>query len=136
MAWRVTEDDVREIIDTNAQISVVPFLDMANALTDYVVAQDSDSVLTASLLAGIEKNLAAHFYAARDQLYASKITERAEAIFQGQFGKRLESTDYGQRALVLDVTGTLDRLNRGPKKASLTWLGKPVSDQTDYEDRD
>jgi hypothetical protein len=50
----------------------------------------------------------------------------------------LESTLYGQTALVIDHSGCLATITAGagPKTASAEWLGKPPSDQTDYEARD
>lgn len=125
---RVTEDDVRAIISTDPNISLVPFIDTAAQLVKYVSSKDTGGLLDSSALRNIELWLAAHFYAHRDQLYKSKSTDRASATFQGQTKLRLESTQYGQTALVLDVTGTLDSLNKGGKtKVGSRWLG------TDYD---
>ena len=54
MAWRVTEEQVREVIPTNPLVSVKPFIDAANALTDYVSSKDSQRLLTSALLVQIE----------------------------------------------------------------------------------
>lgn len=134
MAWRVTEEEVRGIVDTDENISIAPFIDGATALTDYVSAQDSGSVLNAALLKEIERNLAAHFYALKDPQYLEKKTGDASAVFQGETGKGLEYTPWGQTAKDLDVSGTLATL--GQKTVGMSWLGKPPSEQTAYENRD
>jgi len=49
---------------------------------------------------------------------------------------RLESTDPGQTAMLLDVTGTLKRLNMPQSgRVKVQWLGKPPSEQIDYVNR-
>ena len=137
MARRTTPPRVEAIIETDVDISLEGFIETATALVDWLVGEDSDGVLTATLLERIECFLAAHFYAHRDQLYTSKSAGGASSSFQGQFGMRLESTQYGQTALTLDVTGALQDLQKGDRpKAYVKWVGKPVSSQIDYEDRD
>ena len=135
MAWRLLESELRDIVRTESDVSVGPFIDTANTLTDYVSSQDSDSVLTAALLKQIELYLAAHFYSHRDQLFSEKKSMDASAVFQGETAMGLRSTQYGQAAVDLDVSGTLAKLGKG-KKLAVTWLGKPPSEQTDYVDRD
>ena len=135
MAWRVSEDEVRDLIDATSSISVSPFITTANAITDRVAAKDSANVLSAAILLEIERYLAAHFYEHRDPQYSMKKTERAEAIFQGQFGMGLQSSKWGQTAILLDETGFLASLNRGRLPASVEWTGLPPSEQTDYLDR-
>ncbi len=136
MAWRVTQEDVRDIIDSDVLISLAPFCDAANALTDRIAAQDSAGVLTTALLKEIERYLAAWFYEARDQSLASEKTADAAGVYQGQFGMGLDASGHGQRAKMLDVTGYLASLTRGRHQVSLAWLGLPPSEQTDYVDRD
>ncbi len=137
MAWRTTQEEVRTIIETDSDLNIAPFLDAANALVDYIVTQDSAGILSAKLKEQIEKWLAAHFYAIRDLQYKEKKTGDASAIFQGRTGMGFDASLWGQQAKALDITGTLQRLDTKPRpKASLTWVGKPVSEQTDYVDRD
>lgn len=136
MAWRVTQEDVRELIETDTELNLAPFIDTATALTDYVSGQDTLSVLTTALLKEIEKYLAAHFYEHRDQMYSSKKTGDANAKFQGEWGMGLDSSKWGQTAKMLDITGTLTALSKGVKRVGLAWLGLPHSEQTAYEDRD
>ncbi len=139
MAIRTTDEAVRGIIETTESINTAPFIRAANALTDYLESEDADldSVLTAHLLVQIETYLAAHFYARRDPQYRSRATSKAKAKFQGiSSGPRLESTDWGQDAMVLDVSGILAQINKGRRTVGVAWLGLPPSDQTDYADRD
>ena len=136
MAWRVTNEEVRALIDADDSLSVAPFIDTATALTDYVSAQDTLGMLNAALLKEIEKYLAAHFYEHLDPQYIEKKTGDAEAKFQGEFGMSFDGSKWGQTAKDLDVTGTLASLSRPKHKVSLAWLGLPPSQQTDYVDRD
>ncbi|MCK9570503.1 hypothetical protein M0R72_16265 [Candidatus Pacearchaeota archaeon] len=141
MGWRVTEEEVKAIIETGndyagVEIVVAPFIDAANALTDKIESEDDDGLLTDALLAQIEKFLAAHLYAHRDQQYASESRGGASASYQGQFGMGLDSTRWGQTAKILDVTGYLANLGKAKTEVDLFWMGLPPSEQTDYEDRD
>lgn len=136
MAQRTNEVAVRAIIDDDSAVDVAPFIDAAVAVTDYVASQDSDSVLTDALLFQIETYLAAHFYEYLDPQYASKVTGDAQAKFQGEFGMGLDSNKWGQAAKRMDVTGTLVDMDRGKRAVTVSWLGKPPSDQIDYVDRD
>ncbi len=136
MAWRVTEREVREIIPTAELVSIKPFIDAANALTNYVNSKDSQNLLTSALLTSIEKYLAAHFYEHRDPQYDEKKTGDASAVFQGEWGMGLDSSKWGQTAKMLDVTGLLTSLSKGVTRVSMEWLGLPPSEQTAYVDRD
>ena len=133
---RVTEAAVRLIIDTDADISLIPFIDVATALTDYVASKDSSGVLTTALLLQIEKWLAAHFYAIRDPQPQEEKTGDASAVHQGRTDLRLNLTHWGGQAIVLDVTGTLAQLDRTKHRVSVQWLGLAPSAQTVYVDRD
>lgn len=135
MAWRVTEREVREIIPTGSLVSIKPFIDAANALTNYVSSQDSRSILTSALLISIEKQLAAHFYEAQDPQYDEKKTGDSMSVFQGEWGMGLSRTSWGQNAMDLDVTGLLRSITRGRVTVSMDWLGLAESDQTDYKGR-
>jgi len=137
MAWRITESEVRAIIDTDSNLSVAPFIDMANALVDKIEDNDSEAIMNATLLKLVEKSLAAHFYSRRDPQYTSKPTGGASGSFQGQTGYGFDSTLWGQDAKRMDLTGFLTKLDMpGSRKAKMSWLGKPKSEQTDYQDRD
>jgi hypothetical protein len=48
----------------------------------------------------------------------------------------LESTQYGQTALLLDVTGLLAARNKGiVNRVQVAWLGKRRSERVDYDQR-
>lgn len=136
MAIRVTEDEVRSLVDSDEELSLAPFIATANAVADLVDSNDADGVLTDAMLKEIEKYLSAHFYEHRDPQYTSRATAGASASFQGQFGMALDSSKWGQTAKMLDVTGYLASMSRGKSKAVATWLGKRPSEQVDYSERD
>lgn len=139
MVWRTTEPKVQGILGDNwdKTTSVRPFIETATALTDAVsTAAAARSVTVGSaLLERIECFLSAHFYAHADQLFSEKETERARGIFQGKTDMGLNSTQYGQTAMVLDISGYLASLSKGQIPA-VAWLGKPPSEQIAYVDRD
>lgn len=121
---RTNPTRVAEIIQVTDSLSISPFIATATALTDWLVSQDSNGELSKSLLVQIETYLAAHFYSHRDQLYQSKSHGGASGSFQGQSGMMLKSTQYGQTAIVLDVTGNLAKRDEGRKQtAGAYWLG-------------
>lgn len=123
---RTTNSAVSAIVETDSEISLSPFIATATALTDWLVSVDTEGLLTSPLLLQIETYLAAHFYSHRDQLYQSKNTGGAGGSFQGQTGMGLQSTQYGQTAMMLDVTGNLTSRNEGRRnKIGAYWLGTP-----------
>jgi hypothetical protein len=133
---RATNETVAAVIQTDPAIDLLRPITTAHALTNYVASKDSQGLLNGGLLTEIEIYLAAHFYALRDPQYQSKSTDAASATFQGQTGKRLDLTWWGQQAIALDITGTLASINEGSPTPSIVWLGKPVSQQIPYIDRD
>lgn len=146
MAMRTTDKAVIDVLsagnDYNSvkQPSVDPYMRAANIVVNRlaVCATDRDKTLSTVELTEIETWLAAHFYVCSDQTYAAKGTDKASATFHGQTGKGLESSRYGQTALILDYSGCLAAVATGTERkvASGFWLGKPPSEQTDYVDRD
>lgn len=133
MAIRTDPALVRGVIKTDEAISIAPFIDTANSLVNWLAGEDTDSDLADSTLELIERYLAAHFYEAnRDRKEAQKTTGRASATFQGKTAMILMSTDPGQTACLLDVTGRLAELSikaeKGIKpKVGLAWLGMQPS---------
>ena len=137
MANRAVEATVRAVIDTDNKVPMARFIATANALTDYVSAQDTGSVLNTALLLEVETYLAAHFYALYDRhvgLHTEKIGE-ASADYQGKTEMRLDSTLWGQQAIALDVSGTLSLVNKGSTKLTLTWLGTIDAAALEYWER-
>lgn len=126
---RTSEQAVREIIETDTSISMTPFIAMANSLTNWLTSVDTASLLDAVTLELIERNLAAHFYQAnRDRNFSSKATLNASGSYQGMTTMVLMSTDPGQTACLLDVTGNLDvrsaeAMSGKKKSVGIAWLG-------------
>lgn len=133
---RTTAAEVQAILLDNydGTSSLTAFIKTANIVVNRLSALDSDSVLDADTLEEIECYLAAHYYAHADQLKQAESTGRSSMTYQGQTAMGFRSTQYGQTALELDFSGNLSTM--GKKQPSLAWLGKPPSEQTDYEDRD
>ncbi len=123
--------------DTRRKPSLNVHIASANAMVTRVAAcaTAKGKTLTAVELELIERWLAAHKYVCIDQTYAEKTTGDAKAVYHGRTGMGLESSRYGQEAMNLDYSGCLESLNKR-KTARLVWLGKPPSEQTDYEARD
>lgn len=153
MAARTTEALVKSILGSgprkynyDGSTTLMPFIVAANnfisqakaiaANRGYSVVDGPDAADdTASLWGILERWVAAHLYQTMDQGYQSRTTEGASGQFLGQTGKKLESTYYGQNALMLDWTGSLEILDKR-KIASLDWGGKPPSQQIPYNQRD
>lgn len=130
---RTDEDLVAGVveIDTVSIKDLDPYIESAAILVDEEIAPLG--VLSEARLELIERWLAGHFYAVRDQRAS---TERADVVsvsYQHKVDLGLHLTPQGQQALVLDSTGTLARLNaqanskesEKPKTtvASIKWLG-------------
>lgn len=136
------EDVVSLLNEYDSTKSLNLFIRAASSVVDQLASYDSthDQVMTTDSLLIVEAWLAAHNYAANDQAYQSKSTGGASGQFQGQTGMFFKSTYYGQRAMEMDLSGFLalrqKELEDGfKKKATVSWLGKPPSTQTVYNDR-
>lgn len=123
--------------DTDDRPSLTPFIRAANVIVTRVAACATRKSISLSSdeLREIETWLAAHCYCLSDQTYAAKQTEGANATFHGQTGLNLDSTRYGQMAQALDYSGCLVNISKR-QFASVDWLGKRPSEQTDFVDRD
>jgi hypothetical protein len=118
--YRVTDEDVKEIISTSLK-NVTPFIAVANTMINSVLADDiADGSVSSTLLIEIEKWLAAHFVAIRDPRPMEKKTGEASVKYHGQSRMFLEGTPYGQQVLLMDPTGRLAEAGKGLKRASLT----------------
>lgn len=128
--------------DTASSPDLTPFVDTATAVVDDIEECDGDrdNVLSDARLELIERWLAAHFYALRDQPYQSKSTSAggsaASATFQGRTGMYYEASKYGQAAVRLDKSGCLAAEAGAERRvAGITWLGKTEAQEIDWEDR-
>lgn len=138
MAIRTTTDNVQGILGKNYDPTVLvdPFIESATVIVDRVVtcASSKGIPLTTTEAELVERWVAAHMYAAADPLYTSRSTNKASGSFQGQFGMRLESTDYGQRALSIDPSGCLAAISKGAR-IGFGWGGKTEPEQLTYRER-
>lgn len=129
---------IGEVITVNPSISLTGPIRAANVLVNNVVAcaAENSITLTDETLQEMETFVAAHMYSFRDPQYVEKQTEKASAKFQVRVGLRLDGTQWGQTALMLDPSGCLSKFNEGNKTVGGFWSGKPVSEQIEYELRD
>ncbi len=102
----VTEAEVLEIIDTDLT-DISAFMQSAAAITSEVL---SSTTLSSDLKKEIERWLAAHFISMRDQRVKSEKTGDASFTYEGNTGMGLKFTRYGQQAMALDISGSLDDL--------------------------
>lgn len=136
MAKRVTPEEVAALIrEYDESISLDPFIEIANILTDRVSARDTGSLLSSAELIAIEKYLSAHFYETADHELLEEETGDANGVYVGQFGRGLDRTRAGQNAMLMDETGYLRKISKGVTLARAVWLGKVPSAQTDAVDR-
>jgi len=102
---RATEREVKQIIDTTlTEDEVAPFLRAANLIVSGLCV---DHGYSADLLAEIERWLAAHLVAIRDQKTISETVGDASVTFQGTTGEGLGFTSYGQQVKLLDYMGLI-----------------------------
>ena len=113
---RVTDAELRAIIDVEAERDLSPFIIMAALLVDEDLAGSS---LSTARLKQIELYLAAHYTALtveRGSLAVSKAGDALES-YKGNFTEGLNLTRYGQTAINLDTSGKLAALATTKKPA-------------------
>lgn len=120
MAVRTTAAEVLDIMDSGCTVStniITRLIVAASAVVDQVFENDTD--IGDTLLEEIECWLTAHMIAS--SVYRTASEEEvgdARVRYTGQWGKKLESTPYGQMLLVLDTTGKMAKM--GKSGASIT----------------
>ena len=113
MAALVTDAEVRAILDgVDPSLSLTPFIDQA----DMFITEDlAGKGLTALRLKNIELNLAAHYYTIskeRGGLTLQRIGEAEERYGGVDISYTgFKSTRFGQQALAMDTSGTLQSLD-------------------------
>lgn len=118
MAYRVTGTEVKTIFETEMTSSdLEPFIKSANALIN---SQSDMLELSDALLKEIEEWLSAHFASSKDQRISYQDFGLSKVKFQGEYKTSLNSTSYGQTAVSLDTSGTLQDIASGVKKARIT----------------
>lgn len=138
---RTTATLVKDVLGSeyDGQKSLTPYVRWANLVTSrvYTCAYDRGVTLSDSELTEIETWLAAHAYQQADPGYQSRSENGASGSFRGQTGMYLESTLFGQTAVMLDNSGCLKAIGSGSAVyATGEWLGLPPSEQTPYYERD
>lgn len=122
---RVTEAEVREIIDVDDSISLTPFITAANIT---ITAQMTGSGLAAATLKELERWLAAHFVAIRDPRTSSESIGGTSVSYNApKLGAGLDSTPYGQQVKLLDSTGILSTV--GMRRARIMAVGTTYADE-------
>lgn len=112
MAIRVSDAEVKALFSDNVGFDTTPFINTANVIVDEYLAS---TISSSDLLTKIELYLAAHFVALtfeRGGLVRSAALDASETyanVFEGGF----RSTRYGQQALALDYTSTLQSITSG-----------------------
>ena len=111
MAVRVTHSEVKIIMDncTVADGTVNTFIAAGTLIIDSVFGSANTDALTKE----IERWFVAHMLAST--LVRTTSDEKvgdASVKYTGQWGKRLESTPYGQMVLQLDTTGAMAKLGK------------------------
>lgn len=132
MAVRTTQANVDTIIEVDASITdYTPFIAVANTL---VTEKCTGGDLTATELEMIERWLAAHFITVRDkQVISAGISGGPNVKYESKVDLGLDSSRYGQTAMLLDTTGGLAAYNQQIVKGkgssiTLTWLGTSSDD--------
>lgn len=119
---RVSSSEVEEIIDTDLS-TLTPFITAASQLVDGITG------LGSATKKEIERWLAAHFVAIRDQRSIKDSVGDSSHTYGGKTGMGLDFTSYGQMAKALDTTGHLASLSL--KRAGFLYLGGTVSEDGD-----
>ena len=123
MSYRVEDSDITAILEVeDSSFPLTPFIASANSLvTELCVPAGYDD----DRLKEIERWLAAHFVCVREKQTTSEGAGGVSTSYAGQTGMRLESTLYGQTAMILDTEQSLQKLQNPPRaKPRMTWLGK------------
>lgn len=137
-----TADGVKAVLlrdyDAERAPSLAPFLAAASSLVARaaVCATARGFTVSAETWAGVEVWVAAHLYCQSDATYQSKSTDGASGSYRGQTGMYLESTLYGQTAVLMDPSGCLASAAKGGRaSAGGSWLGKGEREQRTYAER-
>jgi len=129
---RTTSADVEGIIEVDSNISLTPFITVANELVTECCSSSSN--YTAIRLELIERWLSAHFYCVRDMRAESEKAGSISEKKQSKVDLGFNTSHYGQMAMRIDTEGGLAALNEQILKGRVSsiefsWLGR--ADPTD-----
>jgi len=116
MATRTTPTEVREIYPTDmTDDQIQAYINVANI----IVTANITCGLSDTILEEIERWLTAHLITStQERQTKSERLAEAEVVFTGEYGPGLQSTTYGQTAMMLDTCGGLASM--GKKTLKLT----------------
>lgn len=109
---RTTEDEVRAIIDTDITTDqMTQYITSASTMIDGLFSNVS---ITDAMLVEIERWLTAHLIASSRERQAKEEGAGGAYIkYSMLYGTGLKSSSYGQHAILLDYTGTLEKAGGG-----------------------
>jgi len=116
---RVSAGQVKELIETKLDEDVI-LASMIDTANTYIDAHLDAAGHSNAILLKIELYLSAHFVAIteeRGSLKFSKLGESSEAYNTTELGAGLNSTRFGQTALLLDTSGILANISASKLKA-------------------
>jgi hypothetical protein len=123
---RTNSNLVEGILGTeyDGETSLLPYIETASVTVNRVaqLASARNMGLSKAELELIERWLSAHCYVMMDPAYKQRTTEGASGGFMGQDGKGFEASRFGQHALRLDWSGSLEAIDKR-KIAKAAWLG-------------
>jgi hypothetical protein len=112
MSYRNTESEIKAIIEVSSTVtSLAPFMDMAKLVVDEELVGTGMSDARLKIIEGL---LSAHFLAATiDPRSGGGGAGGVSESLLISTGVRLDSTSYGQQAIVLDTSGVLKSMTEG-----------------------
>lgn len=109
MAVRVDNAEVLKIISTSLDTERIDrLIETANLIVNEYLQGEGPSD---TLLEEIELYLTAHLVASDDKRTSQESADGLSFRYEGETGMGLESTRYGQHALLLDTTGKLKQIS-------------------------
>jgi hypothetical protein len=114
---RVSENELRHIVEARSTEQLMPYIDDASLIVDETLVPGAGH--SEERLKLIEKYLAAHFWVVAQEKggYTSEKRGDASATYAKYEGKGLSSTRFGQQAANIDTSGELDKALSGLRKA-------------------
>ena len=122
MPTRVSEGELKEIVEARADEVVQSYIDDANLLVDETLDL---ALFSAERLKLIEKYLAAHLWVIAKERGGVTLEKTLEAqnMYKKYDGVGLSATRFGQQVIAFDFTGALDKALSYSKKAQLRVVG-------------
>ena len=117
---RVTDDQVRSIIELDEAVNLAPYIATANLLAEERLVSAG---MTEARLAQIELWLSAHFAAIANPQVQTETVGPLTTTYQQKLGLGLDATMYGQQAIVLDTSGRLGVLNTSTGDKPIARMG-------------